>query len=117
MSGSVRATLLLHLVLSHGEERHSSLALSVCWGAVVPAAARGWPGHAGTTARPARIRRDEVTIRVAALGNDGLAVNEDHGLVRLSDDELELGRVWVAKKCGIPIIVTRLPIGEGQAKK
>jgi len=63
------------------------------------------------------IRRCEVTIRIAALGNDGLALIKDHGLVRLSDDELEQGRVWVAKKCGMPIIATRLPIGEEHAKE
>jgi hypothetical protein len=57
------------------------------------------------------IRRGELTLKIVALGNDGLAVSEDHGLVRLSDDELEQGRLWVAQKTGTPVIATRVPIG------
>jgi hypothetical protein len=57
------------------------------------------------------IVRNGVTLKIVVLGNDGLAVSEDHGLVRLSDDELEQGRVFVARKTGVPVIVTRLPIG------
>ena len=57
------------------------------------------------------IVRSGVTLKIVALGNDSLAVSEDHGLVRLSDDELELGRIWVAQKTGVPILATRQPIG------
>ncbi|SRR5258706_1998124 len=60
------------------------------------------------------IVRNGVTLKVVALGNDGLAVTEDHGLVRLSDDESEQGRRWVAQKTGVPVIATRLPIGEAK---
>ena len=57
------------------------------------------------------IVRHGVTLKIVALGNDSLAVSEDHGLVRLSDDELEQGRIWVAQKTGVPVIATRVPIG------
>jgi hypothetical protein len=57
------------------------------------------------------IVRNGVTLKIVALGNDGLAVSEDHGVVRLSDDELEQARLWVAQKTGVPAIATRLPIG------
>ncbi len=55
--------------------------------------------------------RNGVTMKIMALGNNGLAVSEDHGLVRLSDDELEQGRLWVAQKTGVPVIAIRQPIG------
>jgi hypothetical protein len=58
------------------------------------------------------IRRNGVTLKVTALGNSALAVTEDHGLIRLSDDELEQGRIWVAQKTGTPILATRQPIGQ-----
>jgi hypothetical protein len=51
-----------------------------------------------------RLKNGGMTIRVVALGNDGLAVTEDHGLVRLSDDEQEQGQAWVARKCGMPMM-------------
>jgi hypothetical protein len=57
------------------------------------------------------IVRNGVTLKVVALGKDGLAVTEDHGIVRLSDDEAEQGRIWVAQKTGVPIIAYRQPIG------
>ena len=57
------------------------------------------------------VRRNGVVLHIVALGNDAVAVTEGHGLVRLNDDELEQGRIWVAKKCGQPVIATRLPIG------
>jgi len=57
------------------------------------------------------IVRNGVMLKVVALGNDSLAVTEDHGLVRLSDDELEQGRLWVAQKTGVPVIAIRQPIG------
>jgi len=38
-----------------------------------------------------------MTIRVVAVGNDGLAVTEDHCLVRLSDDKQEQGRAWESR--------------------
>ncbi len=50
-------------------------------------------------------------MSIVALGNDSLAVSEEHGLVRLSEDELEQGRIWVAQKTGVPVIATRVPIG------
>lgn len=58
------------------------------------------------------VRRNGVVLHIVALGNDAVAVTEGHGLVRLNDDELEQGRIWVAKKCGQPVIATRLPIGD-----
>jgi hypothetical protein len=63
------------------------------------------------------IVRNGATIRVVALGNDALAVTEDHGLVRLSDDELEQGRIWVAQKTGVPVIATRVPIGSKHERR
>jgi len=63
-----------------------------------------------------RLKHGGMTIRVVAVGNDGLAVTEDHGLFRLSDDKQEQGRAWVARKCGMPMITTRLPIGKKHAK-
>jgi hypothetical protein len=57
------------------------------------------------------IVRNGVTIKIVTLSNDSLAVSEDHGLVRLSDDELEQGRVFVARKTGMPVIATRQAIG------
>ncbi len=56
--------------------------------------------------------RNGVTLKIVALGNNSLAVSEDHGLVRLSDDELEQGRLWVAQKTGVP--VTRATISSGR---
>ncbi len=63
------------------------------------------------------IVRNGVTLKIVALGNDSLAVSEDHGLVRLSDDELEQGRLWVAERSGVPVIATRVPIGAKRDKK
>ena len=63
------------------------------------------------------IVRNGVTLRITALGNNGLAVTEDHGLVRLSDDELDQGGIWVAHKRGIPLIATRVPIGGGKRER
>jgi hypothetical protein len=57
------------------------------------------------------IKRNGVVMKVWALGPDGVACTEDHGILRLNDEELQQGRVWVCKKLGLPIIVTRLPIG------
>lgn len=57
------------------------------------------------------VKRNGVTLRIWALGPDGVACTEDHGILRLNDEELQQGRVWVCKKLGLPIIVTRLPIG------
>ena len=57
------------------------------------------------------IERNGVTIRVDTLGNDGLAGTRDHGMIRLNDEELQQGRVWVCKKLGTPVIATRQPIG------
>jgi uncharacterized coiled-coil protein SlyX len=58
------------------------------------------------------IRRNGVTMRIWTVGEDAVAFSHDHGLVRLNDDELEQGRIWVCKKMGTPVIVTKLPIGE-----
>jgi len=66
---------------------------------------------------PIPVVRNGVTMRVVALGNDSLAVTEDHGLVRLSDDELEQGSVFVAQKTGVPVIATHLPIGAKRDNK
>lgn len=63
------------------------------------------------------IVRNGVTLKIVALGNDSLAVSEDHGLVRLSDDELEQGRLWVAERSGVPVIATRVPVGAKRDKK
>jgi hypothetical protein len=63
------------------------------------------------------IVRNGVTLRIVALGNDGVVISEDQGVLRLSDDELEQGRLWVAKKLGTPIIATRLPIGGESAEE
>jgi len=60
------------------------------------------------------IQRNGVTVKVVALGNDGVAVSEDHGVIRLSDEELEQGRLWVAKKTGMPVIASRLPVGSNR---
>jgi len=62
------------------------------------------------------IVRNGVTLKVVALGNDSLAISEDHGLVRLSDDELEQGKLWVAQKTGVPVIAIRQPIGAKRDK-
>lgn len=61
--------------------------------------------------------RNGVTLTIVALGNDGLAISENCGMVRLSDDELEQGRLWVAEMSGVPIIVSRQPIGAKRGKK
>jgi hypothetical protein len=60
------------------------------------------------------IQRNGVTMGIYTLGPDGVAFSEDHGLVRLNDEELEAGRVWVCKQTGRPVIVTRQPIGKGK---
>ena len=60
--------------------------------------------------------RNGMTMKIVALGNDGLAVTKDHGLVRLSDDELEQGSVFVAQKTGVPVIAVRQPMGAKRDK-
>lgn len=55
-------------------------------------------------------------MRIWTIGEDAVAFSEDHGLIRLNDEELEQGRVWVCKKIGAPVIVTKLPIGESKAE-
>ena len=62
------------------------------------------------------IQRNGVTVRIVALGEDAVAVTESHGLLRLNDEELQQGRVWVCKRKGVPVIATRLPIGETAAE-
>jgi hypothetical protein len=66
------------------------------------------------------IKRNGVTVKILALGQDAVAVTEDHGMIRLNDEELEQGRIWVVKKTGAPVVATRLPIGalhaEGQRR-
>lgn len=57
------------------------------------------------------VKRNGVIVRIWALGNDGVAMTEEHGSIRLSDEELQQGRVWAAKKLGQPIIGTWQPIG------
>lgn len=61
------------------------------------------------------IKRNGVTVKILALGEDAVAVSEDHGMIRLSDEELEQGRIWVAKKVGAPLVATWLPIGESRS--
>src|SRR5450755_365988 len=60
------------------------------------------------------VKRNGVTLRIWALGEDAVAFSEDHGIIRLSDEELQQGRVWVCKKTGVPVIATWLPIGESR---
>ncbi len=62
------------------------------------------------------IKRNGITVKIMALGEDAIAVTEDHGLLRLSDEELQQGRVWVCKRKGVPVIATKLPIGETAAE-
>lgn len=60
------------------------------------------------------IKRNGVVMRIWTIGEDAVAFSEDHGLVRLSDEEIEQGRIWVCKKNGTPIIAFRQPIGGGK---
>ena len=60
------------------------------------------------------LKRNGVIVKIVALGDDAVAVSEDHGIIRLSDEELQQGRVWVCKKMGVPVIATWLPIGESR---
>jgi hypothetical protein len=62
------------------------------------------------------IKRNGVVVKVWALGPDGVACTEGHGILRLSDEELQQGRVWVCRKLGLPIIATWLPIGSRRAR-
>ena len=58
------------------------------------------------------IQRNGIMVKVLALGEDAVAVTEGHGLLRLNDEELQQGRVWVCKRTGVPVIATKLPLGE-----
>jgi len=58
------------------------------------------------------LKRNGVTVKIVALGDDAIAVSEDHGMIRLNDEELQQGRVWVCKKTDTPIIATWQPIGQ-----
>lgn len=60
------------------------------------------------------IKRNGVVMRIWTIGEDAVAFSDDHGLVRLSDEEIEQGRIWVCKKNGTPIIAFRQPIGGGK---
>jgi hypothetical protein len=61
------------------------------------------------------IKRGGMTVRIWGIGEDAVAFSEKHGLIRLNDEELEQGRIWVCQKIGVPVIASRLPIGESSS--